>query len=88
MSPYLPGHPPKQPTSYAPPLLQVGLGIALLGLALWAYEHAKVARATDAWAFNGLSAISVVAGVLWLPFAVGALVGVVRNRRRRRAGTL
>ncbi|MGA8048283.1 MAG: hypothetical protein WCA30_18675 [Dermatophilaceae bacterium] len=83
MSPYLPGHPPKQPTSFGPPLLQVALGIALLGLAWWAYGHAQVARATDAWAFNGLSAISVLAGILWLPFALAALVVVVRNRRRR-----
>ncbi|MCA1781368.1 MAG: hypothetical protein ABR500_00315 [Dermatophilaceae bacterium] len=88
MSPYLPGHPPRPPLSLVPPLLQLGLGIGLLGLAWWAYEHAQVARATDIWAFNGLSAISALAGVLWLPFAVSALAVVLRNRRRKRTGVL
>lgn len=83
MSPYLPGHPPKQPTSFGPPLLQLTLGGALLALAWWANEHASVVAATDVWAYNALAAISVLAGVLWLPFAVAALVVVVRNRRRR-----
>lgn len=83
MSPYLPGHPPKQPTSFGPPLLQLTLGGALLGLAWWANEHAKVVAATDVWAYNALSAITVLAGILWLPFAVAALVVVMRNRRRR-----
>jgi hypothetical protein len=87
VSPYLPGHPPKQPTSYGPALLQVALGLALLGLAGWAYEHAQVARATDVWAFNGLSAISAVAGVLWMPFALASVVVVVRNRRHRHLRT-
>jgi hypothetical protein len=73
--------------SLAPPLLQLGLGVGLLAVAWWAYGHAQVSRATDAWAFNGLSAISVIAGVLWLPFGVVALGIVLRNRRRRRLGS-
>jgi hypothetical protein len=81
--PNLPGDQPKHPTSYAPPLLQVGLGLVLLYVAWWAAGHAQVVRATDAWAYNALSLITLIAGVLWLPFAVGALVVVVRNRRRR-----
>jgi hypothetical protein len=65
----------------------MGLGVGLLVLAWWAAQHAQVTRATDAWAFNGLSAVSAIAGVLWLPFALGALGVVLRNRRRRRRGT-
>lgn len=70
--------------SLVPPLLQLGLGVGLLGLGWWAQEHAQVVRATDAWAFNGLSVISAISGLLWLPFAVAALGVVLRNRRRRR----
>ena len=68
-----------------PPVLQIALGVGLLWLGWWAYGYAQVARATDAWYFNGLSLISVLAGVLWLPFAIGALGGVLRNRHRRKA---
>lgn len=85
VSPYLPGHPPKPPTSLVPPALQIVLGGGLLWLAWWAYGHAQVARATDAWYFNGLSLISALAGLLWLPFAVAALGIVLRNRHRRKA---
>lgn len=83
MSPYLPGQPPKAPTSFVPPVLQILLGSGLLALAWWAYREAQRTGATDAWAYNGLSAISGLAGLLWLPFAVAALVIVLRNRRRR-----
>lgn len=85
MSYNLPGHPPKPSTSLAPPMLQVGLGLGLVTLAWWANGHAQVVRATDAMALNGLAVISAIAGVLWLPFAVTALVHVLRNRRRRRS---
>lgn len=88
MSPYLPGHPPRPPTSLVPPVLQILLGIGLLVLARWAYVAAQSASATDAWYYNGLSVISALAGVLWLPFAVFALGVVLRNRRRHRGPTL
>ncbi|HHU08456.1 MAG TPA: hypothetical protein GXZ60_00305 [Intrasporangiaceae bacterium] len=88
MSPYLPGHPPKPPTSLVPPALQILLGIGLLLLAWWAYRTGLQVRATDAWYYNGLSVISAVAGALWLPFAFVALGIALRNRRRRQGPTL
>ena len=80
----LPGHAPRPPTSFVPPLLPVVLALGLLGAAWWAYEQSKVVRATDSFAYNGLSAIAVIAGVLWLPFALTSLGIVIRNRRHRR----
>lgn len=82
MSPYIAGHPPKAPTSYWPPALQLALGGGLIWLALWANGHAQTGPATEAWIFNALSAVSGLAGLLWLPFAVGALYVVIRNRRK------
>lgn len=84
----LPGVEPKPPTSLVPPVLQIALGLGLLLLAWWAYEQAQVVRATDVFAFNGLSAIAVIAGLLWLPFAFTSLGMVIRNRRRRRKVTV
>ena len=64
-------------------MLQLALGAALLLLAWWSAAHARVVRATDVFAWNALSAILAVAGVVWLPFALMALGLVARNRRRR-----
>lgn len=80
----LPGVQPKPPTSLVPPVLQIALGLGLLLLAWWAYQQAHVVRATDVFAYNGLSAIAVIAGLLWLPFAFTSLGIVIRNRRHRR----
>jgi hypothetical protein len=80
----LPGYPDRPPTSLVPPLLQVALGAALLLLAWWSAAHARGVRATDVFAWNALAAITVVAGLLWMPYALVALGLVVRNRRRRR----
>lgn len=81
----LPGHAPRPPTSFVPPLLQVGLALGLLWAAWWANGQSKMVRATDSFAYNGLSAIALIAGLLWLPFALTSVGIVLRNRRRKRA---
>jgi hypothetical protein len=84
MSPNIPGDKPRRPTSLVPPLLQVGLAVGLFVLAIWAYFHAPAARATDAWMYNALSAVSALAAILWLPFALTSLGRVLANRRKPR----
>jgi hypothetical protein len=77
----LPGSAPHNPTSLVPPVLQVGIAAGLLLLAVWAYLHAPAVRATDQWIYNALSAVSALAGLLFLPFALTALGKVLKNRR-------
>ena len=84
MSPNIPGDKPHRPTSLVPPLLQVALAAGLAVLAVWAYLHAPEARATDMWIYNALSAVSALAALLWLPFALVALARVLHNRRNPR----
>ncbi|MCA0179574.1 MAG: hypothetical protein LCH77_08300 [Actinobacteria bacterium] len=79
---YIAGHPPKVERSYWPPALQFALAVGLLGLGRWADLHAPHARTTDQWAFNSLALCCYLLGLLFLPFALAALVKVIRNRRK------
>ena len=79
----LPGSPPKEPTSLLSPLLQVLLVGGLLVLARWSALQAVHVRTTDQWAYNALSAVSALAGVLFLPFSLAAVAIAVCNRVRR-----
>lgn len=83
MSPYLAGHPPKVQRSLLGPLLQVALALACFAVATWAYSSAPQMRATDIWIYNALAVVSALGGLLFLPFAVAALVRVLRNRKMR-----
>ncbi len=78
---YLAGHPPRQERSLWPPALQIVLVLALIATARWSEHHAPSVRATDQWAYNALAVCLYLLGILWLPFAIGALVKVLRNRR-------
>ncbi len=77
----LPGQPEHRPTSLVSPLVQLGVAAALFVVALAAYLYAPQARATDVWLYNALSAVTGLAGLLFLPFAVASLFTVLRNRR-------
>ncbi|CCH72658.1 hypothetical protein BN11_1860007 [Nostocoides australiense Ben110] len=82
VSPYVAGHPPKQDRSLWPPILQIAMAVAILGLARWADLHASQVISVDQWAYNSLAAVLYVFGVLWTPFAIYSLIRVLRNRRR------
>ena len=77
----LPGQPEHRPTSLSSPLCQLALTAALLIVALGAYLYAPRARVTDIWLYNALSAVTALAGLLFLPFALAAFFAVLRNRR-------
>jgi type VI protein secretion system component VasK len=76
----LPGQRHHRPTSLTSPVLQCVLAAAVLALAIWSYRHAPTVRATDQWAYNFLAAVAGLLGLLLIPFAIAALVRVLRNR--------
>ncbi len=78
----LPGAKAHRPTSLVSPALQLVLAAALFFVAIWSYYHAPTVRATDQWVWNFLSAVTGLAALLFLPFAVVALGIRLRNRRR------
>lgn len=84
MSNTMPGSPPWRPTSYRAPTLLLLMGLGFIALGWWANEHAQVVRATDVWAYNALSAMALLTGVLFLPFAGAAFYRSMHNRRTAR----
>lgn len=77
----LPGQRHYRPTSLVSPVLQFALAAGVLLLAIWSYHHAPTVRVTDQWVWNYLAAVAGLMGILLVPFAVAALIRVLRNRR-------
>jgi hypothetical protein len=84
MSNMMPGSGPWRPTSYRSPTVLLLMGIGFLALGWWADEQAQSVRATDVWAYNALSAVAFLTGVLFLPFAGAAFYRSAHNRRAAR----